>query len=341
MGLLSNRKTPVERADSSQLLITPTLTDQGDATTPPAPAIVQHDAFPSPLVAPPNKPASRSRTALLPIPPPAVIRRDSRVRTKTAFYKPHDICAVTAAIREIMDRDNPPSLPPTTTNCSPISTLCAHTPLTPSLIQHTTQETEKIETAEALCALDREQFIAAIKRDKIVSEYAKNTGNKRIWKIRTTLKCKRKKKSNGAPDKHKARAVARGDTLRRAMIKAQVSLPASYSPTIMPLTFSLFPHLAVIQKLHIATMDIKTPYLNAALPPDADWIVTTLGPHIAEVCGLGPAQEYRIANALYGLADCWSAVLPTLQSRSPSRGIHNVGIRQRSVLQDHRDRNNI
>ena len=138
---------------------------------------------------------------------------------------------------------------------------------------------------------------------KIVSEYAKNTGNKRIWKIRKTLKCKRKKKSNGAPDKHKARAVARGDTLRRAMIKAQVPLPASYSPTIMPLTFSLFPQLAVIQKLHMATMDIKTPYLNAALPPDADWIVTTLEPHIAEVCGLGPAQEYRIANALYGLAD--------------------------------------
>ena len=89
----------------------------------------------------------------------------------------------------------------------------------------------------------------------------------------------------------------------RAMIKAQVPLPASYSPTIMPLTFSLFPQLAVIQKLHMATMDIKTPYLNASLPPDADWIVTTLEPHIAEVCGLGPAQEYRIANALYGLAD--------------------------------------
>ena len=91
--------------------------------------------------------------------------------------------------------------------------------------------------------------------------------------------------------------------MRRAMIKAQVPLPASYSPTIMPLTFSLFPQLAVIQKLHMATMDIKTPYLNASLPPDADWIVTTLEPHIAEVCGLGPAQEYRIANALYGLAD--------------------------------------
>jgi hypothetical protein len=53
----------------------------------------------------------------------------------------------------------------------------------------------------------------------------------------------------------------------------------------------------------MATMDIKSAYLNAALPPDADWIVTTLEPHIATVCGLDPAQEYRIANALYGLPD--------------------------------------
>ncbi len=71
----------------------------------------------------------------------------------------------------------------------------------------------------------------------------------------------------------------------------------------MPLTFSLFLQLAVIQKLHMATMDIKSAYLHAALPPDADWIVTTLEPHIAEVCGLDPTQEYRIANALYGQPD--------------------------------------
>ena len=87
------------------------------------------------------------------------------------------------------------------------------------------------------------------------------------------------------------------------MIKAEAPLPASYSPTIMPLTFSLFLQLAVIQKLHMATMDIKSAYLNAALPPDADWIVTTLEPHIAEVCGLDPTQEYKITNALYGLPD--------------------------------------
>jgi hypothetical protein len=50
-------------------------------------------------------------------------------------------------------------------------------------------------------------------------------------------------------------------------------------------------------------MDIKSAYLNAPLPDTADWITTTIEPHIAEACGLDPAQEYRIANALYGLPD--------------------------------------
>ncbi len=183
--------------------------------------------------------------------------------------------------------------------------------------EYYTGDTKEIETAEANRAPDRELFILAIQKEvhslitetknlhpltKTATGYAENSEQKRIWKIRTTLKCKRKNKPNGEPDKHKARAAARGDTLRRAMIKAQVPPPVSYSPTIM-LTFSLFLQLAVIRKLHMATMDIKSVYLNALLPTTPDWIVTTLEPHIAEVYGLDPAQEYRIANALYGLPD--------------------------------------
>jgi hypothetical protein len=153
--------------------------------------------------------------------------------------------------------------------------------------EYYTGDTEEIETMDALRAPDREQFIDANRKEihSLIYDtrtlqpltrttesigYTEDTENKRAWKIRTTLKCKRKKKSNGEPDKHKGRAAARGDTLRRAMIKASVSLPASYSPTVMPLTFALFLQLAVIQQLHTATMDIKSAYLNAALPPDAD-----------------------------------------------------------------------
>jgi hypothetical protein len=322
MDLLSNRETPVAQKDTPQLLITPATDDDGTVTTPPTPAVIQHAVPIPPTPKPPSKP-TRPLTALIPVPPTASLRRDGRERTRTSFYKPHDIRAVSEAIRVLMDRDTPP--PPifqtdndTTLSDTDIMRSYAIDTLFDS--EYYTGDTEEIETMDALHAPDRDQFITAIRKEvhSLISEtftlqplsrttapngYSENTENKRVWRIRTTLKCKRKKKPNGEPDKHKARAAARGDTLRRAMIKANVPLPATYSPTIMPLTFALFLQLAVIQQLHTATMDIKSAYLNAALPADADWIVTTLEPHIATVCGLDPAQEYRIANALYGLPD--------------------------------------
>ena len=335
MDLLANRETTVTRTDASQLLITPALTDAGTITDPQAPAVIQH-AVQSPTAPTQTQPSSRPRTALLPIPPPASIRRDSRQRAKTIFYKPHDIRAVSEALREIMDRENPqPPIFATDNDGQPSDTDIMRSYAIDTLFasEYYTGETEEIETAEALRAPDREQFIIAIKKEvqSLISDtktlqpltrtatgYAENVDQKRVWKIRTTLKCKRKKKSNGEPDKHKARAAARGDTLRRAMIKAQAPLPASYSPTIMPLTFSLFLQLAVIQKLHMATMDIKSAYLNAALPPDADWIVTTLEPHIAEVCGLDPAQEQNRQRIVWPTR-LWPTLLSTLQGRSTRR----------------------
>ena len=87
------------------------------------------------------------------------------------------------------------------------------------------------------------------------------------------------------------------------MDKAKITPPPTYSPTIMPLTFSFILQLSIIHGYTMATMDIKSAYLNTPLPPDSDWIITTLEPHIALACNLDPAQEYRIANALYGLPD--------------------------------------
>jgi hypothetical protein len=113
----------------------------------------------------------------------------------------------------------------TTTANPPTLTLCAPMPSTLFASEYYTGETEEIQTAEALRAPDREQFIIAIKKEvqSLISDtktsqpltrtatgYAENVDQKRVWKIRTTLKCKRKKKSNGEPDKHKARAAARG-----------------------------------------------------------------------------------------------------------------------------------
>ena len=318
MDLLANRETIVSTGPNTQLIITPATDDQGNAILPILPALVQHASLPPP----PTTPAP-PRTAQIPIPPADNLRRrGTRDRTKQVFYKPHDIRLVSAQIRQIMEQHNPPPaiFPSDNDNTEPTDTDIMREYAIDTLFasEYHTGDTEEIETVDALKAPDSAQFITAIRKEitslttetrtlipitRCLHGYIENTTNRRVWKIRTTLKCKRKKKSNGEPDKHKARAAARGDTLRRAMIKAQVSLPPTYSPTIMPLTFALFLQLAVIHKLHMATMDIKSAYLNAPLPPDADWIITTLEPHIAEVCGLDPKQEYRIANALYGLPD--------------------------------------
>ena len=180
-----------------------------------------------------------------------------------------------------MDRENPPpALFPTDNDSfiSDVDIMCSYAIDTLFDSEYYIGDTEEIETTEALQAPDSEHFISTQPERRSTQPHlgdhdpatyhVENSDNKRTWKIRTTLKCKRKKKSNGESDKHKARAAARGDTLHRAMTKANVPLPTSY---ITPLTFALFlQQLAVIQQLHMATMDIKSAYLNAPLPPEAD-----------------------------------------------------------------------
>ncbi len=107
MDLLSNRETPTFQKDTPQLMITPAIDKDGAVAAPPTPAVIQH-AVPIPVAPnPPGKPP-RPLTALIPVPHTASLRRDGRERTRTSFYKPHDIRAVSEAIRVIIDRENPP-----------------------------------------------------------------------------------------------------------------------------------------------------------------------------------------------------------------------------------------
>ena len=281
MDLLSNRETPAAQKDTPQLLISSAIDKDGAVATPPTPAVIQH-AVPLPMAPNPAGKPPRPRIALIPVPPTVSLRCDGRERTKSSFYKPHDIRTVSEFIRIIMDRENPPPQTfPTDCDAMPPDTDIMRSYAIDTLFdsKYYTGDTEEIEIMDALRAPDSDQFISAIRKEvqSLISEtrtlqplsrttapnaYSENTENKRVWRICTTLKCKRKKKPYGEPDKHKARAAAREDTLRRAMIKANVPLPASYSPTIMPLTFALFLQLAVIQQLHTATMNIKSAYLN-------------------------------------------------------------------------------
>ena len=142
MDLLSNRKTPAAQKDTPQLMITPAIEKDGAVATPPTPAVIQH-AVPLPVAPNPAGKPPRPRTALIFVPSTASLRRDGRERTKTSFYKPHDIRAVSEAIRIIMDRENqPPQIFQTDNDAMPSDTgpmLLIH-----SLTQNITQEIRRI-----------------------------------------------------------------------------------------------------------------------------------------------------------------------------------------------------
>jgi hypothetical protein len=105
MDLLANRDTAVIMSDNTQLLITPATEDDNTIAHPLTPAVIQHAISVSPTLA---ISPTRPRTALIPIPPTAALHRTKRNGSPNTFYKPHDIRAVTAALRTIMDRENPP-----------------------------------------------------------------------------------------------------------------------------------------------------------------------------------------------------------------------------------------
>ena len=113
---------------------------------------------------------------------------------------------------------------------------------------HEEDLTEEITTKDALKAPDREMFIAAIKAEihsfitvtkTLVPISMEELEKIEYIRIGTTVKCKRKKRGNGQPDKHKARTAARGDELMREYVRRGIVPPETFSPTICALTFAL------------------------------------------------------------------------------------------------------
>ena len=68
---------------------------------------------------------------------------------------------------------------------------------------------------------------------------------KKYWQIGTTLTCKRKKKGNGLPDKHKAQGAAPGEQLAAKTLRKGLPMPQIFSPTVKPLTFAFMMKIAV------------------------------------------------------------------------------------------------
>ena len=183
----------------------------------------------------------------------------------------------------------------------------------PEILSVPEADDENISTRDALKAPDAEQFKEAIRKE--VSDLIDTTKTlypmseqqvkalPRYWQIGTTLKCKRKKKGNGLPDKHKARGAARGDQLAAKILKAGLPMPQTFSPTVKPLTFAFMMQIAIAMGLIWCTADIKAAYLNVPRPADEIPILTKLESFVAEISGLDPNQLYRIDKCLYGLPD--------------------------------------
>jgi hypothetical protein len=100
MNLLADRETTAARDDSSQILVTPATDENDIITTPLQPALVQHAYTDTQTAQPTSTTATipKPRQARIPIPTPSSLRRNPTTRTKTTFYKPHDIRNITAAV---------------------------------------------------------------------------------------------------------------------------------------------------------------------------------------------------------------------------------------------------
>ncbi len=161
------------------------------------------------------------------------------------------------------------------------------------------ENNENISTRDALKAPDAEQFKEAIRKE--VWDLTKGTGTlapvsseevkamKKYWQIGTTLKCKRKKKGNCLPDKHKARGAARGDQLAAKILREGLPMSQTFSPTVKSLTFTFMMQIAVTLDCIWCTADIKSTYFNVPRSTGEIIILSKLEPFVAEICDL-PVQ---------------------------------------------------
>ncbi len=200
------------------------------------------------------------------------------------------------------------------------------------------ENNQNISTRDALKEPDAEQFKEAIR--KKVWDLTKGTGTlvpgsteevkamKKYWQIGTTLKCKRKKKGNGLPDKHKARGAVRGDQLVAKILCKGLPMPHTFSPTVKPLIFAFIMQIAVTLDCIWCTADIKSAYLNIPRPTGEIPILTELEPFVAEICDL-PVQNQQVPLRVTRL---WTPLLPTLSRRFNRRRVCHEQDGQLSVL---------
>ena len=162
----------------------------------------------------------------------------------------------------------------------------------------------KVTSKQALREEDRDKWLAAIQsewnmleeRDTLREEKPQGRNGNDYKIIHSTLQLKVKLKDNGTVDKYKASLCARGDMLSGL-------IDETYSPTVSALAHATAHQIAIIDGMHMCSVDVTGAYLYEEYPAKALPLYVKLEPHVAEALGKDPNATYRINKYLYGLPD--------------------------------------
>lgn len=232
------------------------------------------------------------------------------------------------------DETDLPSIPPRRSQRLHLKTNLSalHTGAADSNQQHpgdslfTSTAPSKLTVAKALNGQERAQWIIAIRAEidllmrqgtLEIADMSNLATNRRV--IHSTMQLKRKLRADSTLEKLKARLCACGNELYG-------SVTETYSPTVSALTYSAVHQLAVIDEMHMCTVDTIGAYLYQSYPcgPGDQAIYMTLPDNVAQVLNMPVGQLYRIRKYLYGLPDSGRAYYEAYSKHLEDNGYHRT-----------------
>jgi hypothetical protein len=183
-----------------------------------------------------------------------------------------------------------------------------------------TDDTPTVRNALRADRGDREEWITAINKEiKLLFQQGtlepvdRRDFSKRSRVIRMVMQLKIKRHQDGRIEKYKARGCADGSQLSNELFD-------SFSPTISSPTLFLILQLAIIDKMHMISIDVVGAYLYQVYPDSSLLIYMILNSDVARACGLDPNQLHRVRKYLYGLPDAGKAFYESYSNVLVSHG---------------------
>jgi hypothetical protein len=123
----------------------------------------------------------------------------------------------------------------------------------------------------------------------------------------------KKKIKKDREDKFKARRCLRGDQLPKGLVE-------TFAPTVSSVSCAALQQLAVIDDMNQALVDTVGAFLGQDYPDDLPALYVKLPREVALICGLDPAQVYRVVKYLYGIPDAGRAYYVAYRDHLVSKG---------------------